>query len=113
MTNRLPELINRLLDISRVTSGRLRIQPSSADLCPLVTESIQRVLNEAAKPSPEVRLHAPSSLVGDWDSGRIQTEVVNLLTNTVKYGDGEPIDVNLDEIGQNDRLLVRDYALRI
>ncbi len=95
---RLARLITNLLDISRISAGRLQIELEDVDLAAHGERGAGAVPRGAlcAAGCP-VNLSAPASIVGRWDRLRLDQIVTNLLSNAVKYGAGKPIDVTLED----------------
>ncbi len=86
-----------LLDVSRLTSGKLRLDRPPIDLGDLTREVCEnfRPIAAHAGSSLEVRLSLENVIVvGD----RVALEEIleNLLSNAVKYGEGSPISVSVD-----------------
>jgi Na+/proline symporter/signal transduction histidine kinase len=90
---RLNRLIDSLLDVSRITRGRLRLQCERADLSALV-ESAASVLQEALESAGcRLELQLAQGVVGTWDRLRLEQVVCNLLSNAMKYAPGHPIEL--------------------
>ena len=87
---RLERLINQLLDVSRITAGRLRLEPETINLSEVVKDVIVRFSDA----SP-ISSHCPEQVVGYWDRMRMDQVVNNLVANAVKYGRGKPVEVDL------------------
>jgi signal transduction histidine kinase len=88
--------IDGLLDVTRVSLGRtLELERESTDLVALV----RRVAAEQQVSSDTHQIAVSSDtpeLHGDWDRGRVERAVANLLTNAIKYSpDGGPISVTI------------------
>ncbi|MFN8514343.1 MAG: histidine kinase dimerization/phospho-acceptor domain-containing protein [Chloroflexia bacterium] len=79
---RMGELVNTLLDISRLDAGRPS-PPSPCDLAALVRETADQLGDLSAQHT--VTVAAPASLTGFWDADRIEQVVVNLLTNAIRH----------------------------
>lgn len=93
--NRISLLVDDMLDISRLSSGKLSLQREHFDLVQLtneVLEKLQPLLQEAGCLS---RLEGDSSVSGEWDKFRIEQVITNLLTNAAKYASGKPIVVKV------------------
>jgi PAS domain S-box-containing protein len=110
---RLARLVDELLDVSRIAAGRLRLEREEVDLAALAREMVGRASEAAAQAGSAIRLEAPALLVGSWDRLRIEQVAENLLTNAVKYGRGEPIDVSVSGDARMARLVVKDRGFGI
>ena len=81
-------LLDDLLEISRITRGRLELRRSPSSLDDLVTSALEvaRPLIEEKRHAVEVQLPAPAPVL-DVDPLRISQALANLLTNAAKYTD--------------------------
>ncbi len=110
---RLTALVDNLLDVSRVSSGTLRLQREECDLAEVVAEVVGRFGEECARAECQVTIEAPPTLVGQWDPLRIEQVITNLLANAIKYGAGKPIAIQVDRAGASARLVVTDHGIGI
>jgi PAS domain S-box-containing protein len=80
------ELINDLLDVSRIISGKLRLNVQKLDVASLVRDSIATVMPAARAKGVQIeqRLHAFSRPVYG-DASRLQQVIWNLINNAVKF----------------------------
>ena len=93
-TRRMGELVNTLLDVSRLDAGRLQLRRASCDLVALVRETAAQ-LGDLSTKHP-IAIDAPAQLVGSWDADRVEQVVVNLLTNATRYSpNGGPITITI------------------
>lgn len=111
--DRLLRLVDNLLDVSRITAGRLSLHVESFDLVALITEIAKRFEPLLKKDGCELKLQLPKELIGEWDKVRIEQVILNLLTNAIKFGPGRPIEVSLLSVFGEVRLGVRDYGVGI
>lgn len=92
------QLIEDLLDISRITSGKLHLSPREADLGPVVHSAVDvvRPAAEAKRIRLDVAVEPRAGLV--WaDPDRLQQVVWNLLSNAVKFTPpGGRVSIRLD-----------------
>ena len=104
------QLINDLLDVSRIIAGKLEMERYALDLVPVVQEAIEAVRGdvEAKALGLDVSLDpAAGHVLGD--PVRLQQVVANLLSNAVKFTPrGGRIEVRLARDGVNARLSVAD-----
>jgi PAS domain S-box-containing protein len=109
---RLTELINRLLDASRLVSGRLTLQAADVDLVELVREVAGVMADQAARAGCAVLLHLePEEARGTWDRLRLGQVLTNLLVNAFKYGAGKPVDLTLSADEGTVRIAVTDHGI--
>jgi signal transduction histidine kinase len=110
---KLATLTSQLLDISRIESGRLVLEPRMTDLAALlerVAAAAQMNTNEHA-----ILLTSPAELWATVDPLRLEQVAVNLLDNAVKYSpDGGDIEIALTGSDSGPvRIAVRDHGLGI
>ncbi|WP_305849511.1 sensor histidine kinase [Pyxidicoccus parkwayensis] len=112
--HRLTALVDSLLDVSRMSLGRLTLEPSDVDLGQAVRDVVERMEEVFIQAGCTVRVDVPGSLPGRWDSLRLDQVLVNLLTNAAKYGAGRPVVVEAVPEGDTEvRLSVRDEGIGI
>jgi two-component system CheB/CheR fusion protein len=104
------QLIDDLLDISRVTSGKLRLNAYVMELAPVIRAAIEvvRVSAEAKQIQLESRLDpAPKQIFGD--PIRIQQIVWNLLSNAIKFTPAQGrVEITLEYIDSMAQIQVSD-----
>lgn len=110
---RLGVLIDNLLDVSRITSGRLILEPEWVDLAELTREVASRFTEELTNTGSALELQAQGPVLGRWDKLRLEQVITNLLSNAIKYGASKPIKVSVDGDGDTARLEVRDNGIGI
>ena len=93
-SDRMARLVEELLDVSRVSAGRLTLERSRFDLAELVEEAIGRMRDAFERAGVALTVET-EAVEGTWDRGRIDQIVTNLLSNALKYGRGAPVDVRL------------------
>lgn len=103
-------LLENLLDVSRITSGRLDLDPEHVDLSAIVATVAERFQGELGE--GQVVQHLTTT-TGWWDKIRLQQVVGNLLSNAVKYGQGKPIEISLGGDADMAYLTVTDHGIGI
>jgi len=84
-SERLSVLLEDLLDLSQLESGKMKIQPSQNDLVALLEDckkEISPLLNEKAL---TIELNSPKKLSFLFDKRTIHQVIINLLSNAIKY----------------------------
>lgn len=111
---RLTRLIDDMLDVSRIRSGKLVIEKDELDACDLVDDVIERLKAQFLA----ANLQTPNfkrceNTHAKWDRFRIEQVMVNLLTNAIRYGNGKPVEVEIKPHGDMIRISVRDNGIGI
>lgn len=104
------QLIDDLLDISRILRGKLSLTVAPVNLSQVITAALEtvRLAAEAKSLSTQTLISPTVGLVGG-DAGRLQQVVWNLLSNAVKFTPaGGQITVELSQVGTNAQIQVRD-----
>lgn len=108
-TDRLIRLINDILDLERMQSGRAPLQVRRCSLRDLVQQSVEAMsgIAEAAAIKLEVKEIAPTEAVFfDGDSDRMLQVLTNLLSNAIKFSTG-PSVVQIQIEADTDSILLR------
>lgn len=107
-------IVNDLLDLSRVRTGKLRMLSEPTDLAQLVQRLCQAMATDVAGKGIELEVQAPAAVVCNCDAVRMEQVVWNLLGNAVKFTpQGGRVSVNLSVDGPSGRLEVRDTGVGI
>lgn len=114
-TQHLTRLVDDLLDVSRITRGKVTLQRESVDLSAIVHRAV-----EASRPLLDARRHrlsidlAPDPLHVDGDLTRLVQVVGNLLNNAAKYTDeGGHIRISSLRDGDEARISICDDGMGI
>ncbi|MCP3135840.1 sensor histidine kinase [Pyxidicoccus xibeiensis] len=110
---KLSALVNGLLDVSRISSGRLSLDREPMDLAELARDVMSRFSMMASQAGCQVTLDARDDMRGSWDRLRVDQVLTNLLTNALKYGAGKPVDIRLCGDEAHVRIAVEDSGIGI
>ncbi|HET9768011.1 MAG TPA: ATP-binding protein [Thermoanaerobaculia bacterium] len=108
-------LVDDLLDVSRITSGKLRLERKPVELAEVVAQAIERVGPLIAQRAHRLHVDVPTDgLLVEGDPARLAQVVANLLMNAGKYTPSEGrIEVRATVEGSEAMLAVRDNGLGI
>jgi len=103
------QLIEDLLDVSRIVSGKLRLEMHTVDLADVLAETIETV-----RPTADARGVKLTSAIGavapvSGDAHRLQQVIWNLMSNSIKFTPrGGTVHVHLSQAGSAVRITVSD-----
>ena len=110
--DKLTELVNDLLDVSRIEAGRLELQPQAFSLTDCVREIVADIQPTADAHRIVIEGDIAAPVVGDQD--RIGQVILNLLTNAVKYSPGaDTVIVRLEDAPDHVTVSVQDFGIGI
>ncbi|CAN5378458.1 hybrid sensor histidine kinase/response regulator [soil metagenome] len=104
------ELIDDILDASRIRNNRLSIRPRLTDLCIVVKRAVEQLSSQTAAAGSSIAVHAEYPVQGHWDEFRIEQVIVNLLSNALRYSEKKPVDISLIRLPDSVRIEVRDQG---
>jgi len=109
-TKLLAQLIDDLLDVSRIVAGKLTLEAGPVDLVAVIESAMEAVQGLADAKSIGLKaVLDPSAGAVVGDPGRLQQVVWNLLSNAIKFTPSRGrIDLRLERAGSHARLTVRD-----
>lgn len=105
----LARLVDDILDVSRIVSGKLQIETTKVDLDEVVQSAIDEARAAAQAKTVSLEQHLTPSCTVIADPMRIHQVVSNLLSNAIKFTSaGGHVDVRVDRVERDVRLTVRD-----
>lgn len=110
-TARLTTLVENLLDVSRISSGRLHLDLEEVDLALVTREVAERFEGELRGTGVRLQVDAPEPVLGRWDPMRLDQILTNLVSNAIKYGEGRPITLSVRTDGTDALLVVADRGV--
>ena len=106
-TNRLMQLINQLLDLSKLDSGEMVLRTSPEDIVPLVTGLTQSFESLAKQKNIELQFQSfKDKIIVYIDRDRFEKIIINLLSNALKFtpeGGVVSVNINVPTIGSSDK----------
>jgi PAS domain S-box-containing protein len=108
--HRLTRLVDDMLDISRISSGKLSLNSQKVNLTDLCMEVLDRFHDQLQDLKIEAKLISESPIFCFCDSERIDQVLTNFMTNAIRYGERKPIHVILDENENFTFIKVKDHG---
>jgi PAS domain S-box-containing protein len=106
-TRRLGTLVDELLDVSRLSSGRMEFANEPTDLVAVARDVLGRFT--ADDDEPRIHLSGADHAWIRGDASRLDQVITNLIDNAVKFSDAhEPVELDVAEDEGGVRLSVRD-----
>lgn len=106
--NRLNKLVDDMLDISRIGTGKLRLNKSDFNLSALLIDMLERFSPQFELAGCQVKTNIEPGIVGNWDAFKIEQVVNNLFSNAIRYAAGSPVTVKVRKDGNKAILSVAD-----
>jgi hypothetical protein len=113
--NHLLELINEVLDLAKVESGRIDLSLEPVDVCAIIEESISLIATLAAKRNIKISHQGLAGAAVRADRTRLRQVLLNLLSNAIKYNrEGGSVHLTVKRAGSDRlRILVADTGYGI
>ncbi|MGZ3735736.1 MAG: ATP-binding protein [Bdellovibrionota bacterium] len=108
---RINDLVEEMLDTSRIDLSKLSLRFEPLDLSALVKEVCLRVSPQFELANTPLELDIESAITGRLDGHRFEQVISNLLSNALKYAPGKPVKVELSRtLAGHARLAVTDHG---
>lgn len=107
---RLDNLIETLLDVSRIATGRFVLKREPVDVHGLLRDTLASFQLAAERAGSEIVLTGARDVVASWDRVRVTQVFTNVLSNALKYGAGKPIEIDLDRVGDEAVITICDHG---
>lgn len=93
--NRLVRLVDDMLDLSRIESGKLSFCFEKAKLSEIVLDVYSRLKEQLENAGCASEINIQDECLGAYDKARMEQVITNLLTNAMRYGRGKPIGLSV------------------
>lgn len=111
---RLTRLVDDMLDISRLRSGKFNLAKEKVNFCEIVHNAVEQIKPQFIEAGYEApTLINLKEVYGNWDALRIEQVINNLLTNAIRYGEGNPVTLEVKLDGDFVELAVKDQGAGI
>ena len=113
--NQLTRLVEELLDVARISQGKIALRLEAVDLCAIVAQAVETVRGLIDKRHHKLTLELPAQpLMLQGDFTRLSQVVANLLNNAAKYTEEQgEIALSLTTEGERAVIRIRDTGVGI
>lgn len=111
--DRLNKLVDDMLDISRINTGKLNITKTQFDFSKLLFELIERFTPQFEAVGMHIKTDIAPNVIGNWDSYKLEQVINNLFSNAIRYSPHKPVTITLRTSGDKAILNVKDEGMGI
>lgn len=112
-TDRLIELVNDMLDISRIEAGRIKFTISSVSIPELVTEVVGMLKPIADQKNIKLEIKGFNALKVWADENKAKQILINLISNAIKFTDSGSVIVSYEVRGRFVCISITDSGIGI
>ncbi len=112
-SKRLSKMINDLLNVSLITTGKLHLELEDFDMKDLVNDVVVQFAEKLKRQGYTLDLETDKEIHVHWDKLRIEQVLTNLISNAMKYGKNNPITVKVKKHGDKVKITVTDQGIGI
>lgn len=102
--------VDRVTEVAQLRDGKLQLELTEVDLAEVVAIVVGQQQRLASAGGVELVIRAPASLYGRWDRGRLAQIATNLVSNSIRFGVGGEVEIDVIDRGSEAELLVRDHG---
>jgi two-component system CheB/CheR fusion protein len=110
---RLQDLVEDMLDISKMSSKGLTLRREQVNLSQLTRDTLELLTSYIASSGCTLIEDIHPDVIGFWDKTRLEQVITNLITNACRYAPGKPITVRVKSDGEWAMLAVEDRGMGI
>ena len=114
-THKMARLVDDLLDMARITHGKVKLERVNVDLVEVVNQAADTMRHQAEARQQTINIKAQAAPV--WVNGdalRLEQVLLNLLSNACKFGDhGDALELTVDANDHEAIICVRDHGTGI
>lgn len=112
--DRLTRLVDDMLDISRLRTGKFSLKKEKCEISGMLNDILARTREQfAASGSGGPLIEHLDEAGGEWDPLRIDQVLTNIITNAIRYGQGRPVRISVIKHDGTVRISVKDQGLGI
>jgi signal transduction histidine kinase len=111
-SKRLSKMVNDLLDLSLITTGKMDLEIEKVNISKITQDVVERFSNRLANKN-QLRIIPKKAVIGYCDKLRIEQAITNLISNAIKYGNDKPIEVQINDGHDRAKISVKDQGIGI
>jgi len=111
-SKRLSKMVNDLLDLSLITTGKIDLEMEQVNISEIVRTATERYI-ERLVDKKQLTLIIKKPVIGSFDKLRIEQAIVNLISNAIKYGNNKPIFLTVTGNEHIAKIIVKDQGIGI
>jgi signal transduction histidine kinase len=108
---RITLLVNSLLDATRISGGRYEIKRTNVELGDIVRTVVATAYETLQRSGSPLSVLAPAPVRGCWDPVALATAIGNVLSNAIKFGGGQTIEISVGRRGEGAIVSVKDGGI--
>jgi signal transduction histidine kinase len=112
-TKRLSKMINDLLNISLITTHKMELELEEVELGTLLQDIAGGFTEKFEKEGTHIKVVIKDTIFGKWDKLRLEQALDNLISNALKYGNKEPVEIALEKQDGVAVIRVTDHGIGI
>lgn len=112
-TKQLSKMVNDLMNVSLITTGKLELEKKSVNLGDLTNSVVSKMEEKATMEGYDITTEIEDGIIGKWDPLRIEQVITNLLSNAIKYGNKKPIAISVFTKSYEAKLQITDRGIGI
>lgn len=105
-SNNMLELVNDLLDVAKIESGKFELNMQEYDLVGLIKDQAKAFTPQAEVKHLAINVITPEKYLLKFDRVRIGQVLSNLISNSIKYTDSGQLDINLNINAEENQVIV-------
>jgi two-component system, OmpR family, sensor kinase len=102
-----------LLEITRLNTEDLRLEPTAFDICDLVRACVRKYEQLATRAGSTLEWVGQGPVDGTWDHLATEQILDNLVSNAIRYGDGNPVRVEVESDPNRVEVRVIDHGIGV
>lgn len=111
--NRLSRIVDNMLHENLITVGKMRLTHAEVDLSGMAQDVIEQFRVQAQSHRVDVLFKSQGLVIGRWDRFRLEQVLLNLLMNAIRYGNKQPVTVEVSQTDGWASLQVEDEGMGI